>query len=146
MSGPENPTLIQFGVAPRSDPDCDCLEVDPCTGLLHKPGMPGPYVEHLIALGREWQEASGNATILTESKDPADPDLVRTESLRRLLSTEVSTMVSKTAAPDPMDPDLVRTDSLPAAFTCALSTVTRGQRDPQDPDLVRAGDAAFMRP
>ena len=145
MSAPKAPALIQFGVQPSTDSDAVCLEVDPRTGLLRRAGVAGAYVEYLIALGGEWQRVSGSATVLTESKDPHDPDLIRTESLRKTLSMETSTVLTKTARPDPIDPDMVRLDAIRSALSSASSTVTRGQRDPEDPDLVRTADTSSVR-
>ena len=131
-----DPILAQFAVPPRAIGECRCLDCDPATGLLYEQGAATPLVEELIALGGAWQSDGRIVTLLTETRDPPDPDLVRGESLRQRVEAAVTTFFTKTDG-DPIDPDLVRTEAAGRTLERVETLLTRVYPDPPDPDEVR---------
>lgn len=71
------PLLARFAVAPRG-PSCHPeLEIDPSTALLRRLGVNAAFVDELEAAGNGWHGMAPLETVLSESNDPIDPDLVR---------------------------------------------------------------------
>lgn len=108
------------------------LKVDPNSGLLRIPGDDIPFVERVL---NEWElatsdgrsaVANGLATLLTETRDPADPDLVRD-------SFGLQTTFTKSV--EPLDPDLILSDHT-ALFSSAI-TQNRLTPKKRDPDLAK---------
>jgi hypothetical protein len=132
-----DPILTQFGVPPNRGSEALALEVDRSTGLLHESGVAVPFVEEMIELGVRWRNLGAAATVLTESTDPIDPDLIRADSAWLRFGEALVTDLARTVS-DPVDPDVVRAAWLQWAVESAATMITRGQVDEQDPDLVRA--------
>ena len=133
MTAASAPTLRQFAVRPELGPNSSSLSVDAKTGLLHREGKQVPWIEEMIAQGRAWQSTGETQTVLTETTDPLDPDLVRSLP-RQSFMDAVSSSLTKIGDDTP-DPDLVR----PEALWIGMATVlTRMEPDQPDPDLVRA--------
>jgi hypothetical protein len=145
MGGHSEPVLKQFAVVPRAGTDMSTLRVDATTGLLREPGSSEPYVEQLFRRGAKWLSADGAATLLTESGDPVDPDLIRASSSSVATADELGSPITKADADSP-DPDLIRaanarTDWMGAAAT----TMTKVVDEPHDPDLIRVGTRDFCQ-
>jgi hypothetical protein len=132
-----DPILTQFGVPPNRGSGALALEVDRSTGLLHESGVAVPFVEEMIEMGVRWRNLGAAATVLTESTDPIDPDLIRADSAWLRFGQALVTDLTKTVS-DPVDPDVVRDAWLQWAVESAATTITREQGDEPDPDLVRA--------
>jgi hypothetical protein len=126
-----DPILTQFGVPPNGGSEAVALEVNRSTGLLHAVGIAVPFVEEMIEMGARWRNLDVAATMLTESTDPPDPDLVRADSAWLRFGQALVTDLTK-AFTDPVDPDLVR-----AFESSAATTITRQYGDDPDPDLLR---------
>ncbi|MGA2191688.1 MAG: hypothetical protein ABSH33_24535 [Steroidobacteraceae bacterium] len=131
-----DPILTHFGVPPNRGSGALALEVDRSTGLLHESGVAVPFVEEMIEMGVRWRNLGAAATMLTESTDPVDPDLIRADSAWLRFGQALVTDLTK-AFTDPVDPDVVRAAWLPRAFESATTTITRQQGDEPDPDLLR---------
>lgn len=129
------PVLAVFAQSPTESFAEPVLEVNPENGLLHRAGAITPFIEELLADAERWRRAASNATILTESRDPIDPDLVRNE---RSWEIAFGTQLTKNAG-ESTDPDLIRLDHCRSWLHIHSSQVTRAVPDPIDPDLVRAG-------
>jgi hypothetical protein len=132
-----DPILTQFGVPPNRGRGSLALEVDRSTGLLHESGVAVPFVEKMIEMGVRWRNLGAAATVLTESTDPIDPDLIRADSAWLRFGEALVTDLTKTLS-DPVDPDVVRAAWLRWATESAATTMTRELGDEPDPDLVRA--------
>jgi hypothetical protein len=132
-----DPILTQFGVPPCRGSEELALEVDSSTGLLHEYGVGAPFVEEMIEMGVRWRNLGAAASVLTESTDPVDPDLIRADSGGLRFGQALVTDFTKTLS-DPSDPDIVRAAWLRSAVDSAATTITRERVDEPDPDLVRA--------
>ena len=138
MSGYCAPVLAQFAGRPRPGSSFSFPSVDPATGLLQETGATRPLIEELLAAGDAWRRANGIQTVLTESTDPKDPDLIRADSW--LFRVDAESPITRGQI-DPADPDLVRGDRPLSGFLAAVeTTLTKFDRpDPYDPDHTRFG-------
>jgi hypothetical protein len=137
MSEASDPVLTQFGVPPNQGSGTPALELDCSTGLLHQSGVAVPFVEEMIGIGVRWRNlGDAAASVLTESTDPIDPDLIRADSAWLRFGQALVTGITKTEG-DPVDPDIVRVASLRSAVGGAATIMTRDHPDVPDPDLVR---------
>jgi hypothetical protein len=132
-----DPVLMQFAVSPNRGNGALALEVDRSTGLLHESGVATPFVEEIIEMGAKWRNLGAAASVLTETADPVDPDLIRADSAWPRFGAALETVLTKTLN-DPIDPDVVRTEWLRWATERAATVITREMGDKPDPDLVRA--------
>ena len=104
-----DPIVTQFAVPPAAADGSMPLVVDRATGLLRQPGTTTPFVEALVAAAGEWRSLAGADTLLTETTDPADPDLIRSNRFHRWMEGAVTQQTRQ--IPDVPDPDLVRAQS-----------------------------------
>jgi hypothetical protein len=137
MRDAPDPILRQFAVPPNRGNEALALEVDRSTGLLHESGVDIPFVEEIIEMGVRWRNLDAAASLLTETADPVDPDLIRSDSAWMRFSQALETVLTKTLN-DPIDPDVVRAAWLRWATESAGTVITRDLADEPDPDLVRA--------
>src|SRR3546814_17951667 len=99
-----DPVWSQFEVNPENGPTLPALEGDATTRLSHRPGVDTPVIEETwVALDRA--TASSEATYLTETKESADPDLVRMSASGNATFTKITR-----GGEDPQDPDILRAD------------------------------------
>lgn len=132
-----DPILMQFAVPPNRGNRALALEVDRSTGLLHECGVAIPFVEEIIEMGARWRNLGAAASVLTETADPVDPDLIRADSAWMRFGEALETVLTKTLN-DPIDPDIVRAAWLSWATENAATVITRELGEEPDPDLVRA--------
>jgi hypothetical protein len=137
MPEASDPVLTRFGVRPKQGNGTPAVEVDRSTGLLHESGVAIPLVEEMIEMGARWRNLGAAATVLTESTDPPDPDLIRADAAWLRFGHALVTGITK-ADGDPVDPDIVRAGSLRSAVGAAATIMTRDHPDVPDPDLVRS--------
>jgi hypothetical protein len=110
MSPFARPFLVEFSVAPRSNPQTPELELDAATGLLRRPCSSTPFIEELLTTDDSGgRGAASTATVVTESGgDNPDPDMLRPD-FQWALAYAMATTCTK-VEPEQPDPDLVRTD------------------------------------
>jgi hypothetical protein len=79
--------------------------------------------------GRNFLGAAG--TVLTESTDPIDPDLIRADSAWLRFGQALVTDHTRTVG-DPVDPDIMRAASVRWAVESAATLITRVEPDVPD--------------
>lgn len=126
------PVLSQFEVAPAAGCELPPLQLDAVTGLSFRPEANSPFIDEALSDRDKWGAIAAAPTLLTETRDPADPDLVRMDAF---LGCGAST-VTRSQGETP-DPDLVRAGITHLLAAAIGTTVTKMPLEGRDPDLVR---------
>lgn len=131
------PFLAQFATFPQGASSVPELCMDESSGLLHRVGERLPFVEELVLQKGKWLKTAYSETLLTESSDDPDPDLVRNDCAFGQLDVAFSTLITRQDG-DESDPDLMRDECAQLVLARLSSHVTKQATDDPDPDLIRA--------
>lgn len=96
------PLLARFAAAADDGPPLPQICTAGPDGLLRRVGDDTPLIDRLLMARR----GPGLLTLLTESNDPSDPDLVR--PVTRMAADLLLVTTRTFAQAEPADPDLIR--------------------------------------